>query len=205
MEQLILELAARVAALERRADCAQRPGKVEQVDLANKLVRISIGEADPDDDSGQPFMSPWVPYAQHAGALRLHNPPSVGQQMHLLSPSGDFEQGVAIPFGWSDETASPGDGAEPVLTFGQVRAVLTETGLTITAGDASLVVDAAGVSLAFGGQSLALSDALALLKGARLETSGPLHFNGGARPVAFKGAHDSRGDMLIEGADGVFI
>jgi hypothetical protein len=68
----LAELVARVNELERRFASMLRHGTVEQVDPAKQLVRVRIGESD--EDGGQPFIGPWVSYAQIAGALKVHTP-----------------------------------------------------------------------------------------------------------------------------------
>ena len=113
----LVEAVARVAELERRVAGMVRHGTVEQVDPQKQRVRLRLGGTD-----DKPFIGPWVPYAQIAGALKVHTPPSVGQQMTLLSPTGDPRQAVALPMTWSNQNASPSQkGDEHVLTFGSCR------------------------------------------------------------------------------------
>lgn len=134
----LIELAARIAELERRLASLFRHGKVKEVDAKKQLVRVQIG--DPKDQ--EPFVGPWVPYAQIAGALKVHTPPSVGQQMTMLNPTGDFRQAVAIPLTWSDQNKSPSEkDDEHVLTFGQVKITLKSNKLTIAVGDRKIIVD----------------------------------------------------------------
>jgi phage baseplate assembly protein gpV len=130
----IVELVARVNELERRFASAFRHGTVEQVDPAKHLVRIRLGE--PGQDGGDPFIGPWVPYAQIAGALKVHSPPSAGQQMTMLNPTGDFRQAVAIPLTWSDQNASPSqNGDEHVIKFGDITIVLKADSVKFTIGE----------------------------------------------------------------------
>jgi phage baseplate assembly protein gpV len=117
-----------------------RHGTVEQVDAKKQRLRIRLGEG----DEGAPFLGPWVPYAQIAGDLKLHAPPSKGQQMTMLNPTGDFRQAVAIPLTWSDRNQSPSEKPdEHVLTFGSVRVTLKESELEFKVGnDARLLMTA---------------------------------------------------------------
>jgi phage baseplate assembly protein gpV len=118
-----------VADLERRISALMRHGTVQEVDPAKALVRLSYGTG----SDGQPFLSPWVPYAQIAGALKVHTPPSVGQQMTTVSPNGDFQQAVALPMHWSNQNESPSSaGDEHVLTFGGFTITLTSDKLTVS-------------------------------------------------------------------------
>lgn len=138
----IVELNNRVSALERRIAGMMRHGKVAEVDTAAGWVRLDIG---PGADG--PLLSPKVPYAQIAGGLKVHTPPSVGQQMTLMSPTGDSRQAVAIPMTWSDQNTSPGDGVDPVLTYGAVRIDLAPDGVTIAVGGVSVEISGDGVRI----------------------------------------------------------
>ncbi|MCB1498596.1 MAG: phage baseplate assembly protein V [Bauldia sp.] len=140
----IVELAARIAELERRFSGMMRHGTVEEVDPGKHRIRLKFGT----DVEGKPFLSPWIPYAQMAGALRVHIPPSVGQQFTLMAPAGDWQQAVALPFTWSNQNPSPSNaGDENVLTFGDVR---------VTLNDGRLEIRAAGVTLELTGDGLAI-------------------------------------------------
>jgi phage baseplate assembly protein V len=141
------QMAARLTALETRVAGMVRRGKVAEVDPAQGLVRLELGEG----QGGEKFLSPWLPYAQMAGALKVHAPPSVGQQMTIMSEGGDARQGVALPMTWSDAEPSPGsDGGTNVITFGDCRIELTGGGLKITAGGATVEISGAGLSVTGG-------------------------------------------------------
>jgi len=143
MRQLI-ELAARVAELERRMAASHRAGVVAQVDAAGGRVRLDLGEA----TSGGRLLSPWVRYAQIGGALKVHTPPSVGQQMTIIAPAGQMEQGTAVPLGWSDANPSPSAaGDQNVITFGAVTITATATKLTLTVGGSSVEITSGGIKL----------------------------------------------------------
>jgi phage baseplate assembly protein gpV len=114
---------------DRRLGATDWRGKVTDVDAAKKLARIEIGK----NSDGDVIKSPWLPYSQTAGALKVHSPPSVGQTMTIRGSTGDIEQGALEPFHWSDDNQSPSDSEdERVLTFGSVRAALTADGIHIT-------------------------------------------------------------------------
>lgn len=128
--QALVELFARVSEIERRQANQIRPGTVHAVDPAKQLVRVKLGGTE-----AEPFIGPWVPYSQMAGALKVHAPPTVGQQMTVLSPSGDFAQGLAVPMTWSGSNASPSsNGGENVITFGGVTIKLGGDAMTLTVG-----------------------------------------------------------------------
>ena len=143
MKELV-ELASRVADLERRFAGVVRHGTVEEVDPAKQIVRVKFGE----DKDGKPFLSPWVPYAQIAGALKVHTPPTKGQQMSTLSPSGDWMQAVALPMHWSDANPSPSkNGDENVATYGNVRITVKDDLVQVIVGGTKVSISSAGVKI----------------------------------------------------------
>jgi len=179
----IADLARRVAELERRMANTMREGSVAAV--SGGLCRLRLGGSDE-----EPFLSPWVPYAQHAGALKIHTPPSLGQQMTLFSPAGDLRRGQALPFTWSDAEPAPSDAADlNVLTFGQVRVELAEDRILVRLGESEILVTADRV----------------LLRGALIATDGETRLDGGERAVVFAGSLDSHGDTNTQGAARVFV
>lgn len=143
----IVEIIARVAELERRFAGIVRHGTVEEVDPARHRVRLNFGK----DVDGNPFLSPWIPYAQIAGALKIHAPPSKGQQFTLMAPAGDWQQAVALPMTWSNQNPSPsGAGDENVLAFGNVRMTLKDGFVEIKAGGVVINITGEGVAISGG-------------------------------------------------------
>ena len=100
----LVELVSRVAELERRFAGVLRHGTVAEVDPERQRVRLDLGPAHGAEGR---FLSPWVPYAQFSGALRVHTPPTVGQQLTAMSPSGDFQKAVALPLTHHSGNPSP--------------------------------------------------------------------------------------------------
>lgn len=140
----LVEVAARVADLERRMAGFARHGTVAEMDTGKARVRLKLGES----TAGGDFLSPWVPYAQIAGALKAHIPPAVGQQFTLLAPSGDWAQAVALPLTWSEGNPSPSAAEdENVVTYGDVTITLGAGGITFTVGGVSLALTGGGVSI----------------------------------------------------------
>jgi phage baseplate assembly protein V len=142
----LVELVARVTDLERRVSSLLRHGRAAEVDMDLFRVRLDLGPA---HGAGGRFLSPWVPYAQHAGALRVHTPPELGQQFTLISPTGDFQQAVALPLHWSSSVPSPSDRKdENVIQYGDIRIELRAGELVIRAGDsAAVAVNSEGVRI----------------------------------------------------------
>ncbi|WP_309628737.1 phage baseplate assembly protein V [Brevundimonas sp.] len=181
----LADLARRVADLERRMSNTMREGTVEAVDPARKRVRLRLGGS-----GGEPFLSPWVPYSQTAGALKIHSPPSAGQQMTLLAPAGDIRRGQAVPFTWCDAEPSPSDeGDQHVLTFGDLRIEITADGINLRLGSSEIHVRPDQI----------------LLKGSEIVTDGKTRLDRGERGVVFKGSGDSGGDINNAGSERVFV
>lgn len=134
LDDLLTDLFRRQAETERRLDNMHKHGRVEEVDAKARTVRLRIGGTD-----DQPLLSPHIPYAQFAGALKVHTPPSKGQQMTLLSPTGDFRQAIAMPFTWTNSNPSPSEKPdENVMTFGDWRLTLDGEKLEATKGETTL-------------------------------------------------------------------
>jgi phage baseplate assembly protein V len=78
-----------------------RYGTVQAVDVDSKRVTVKVGGV-----NTKPL--PWVTW--RAGRVRTWSPPSVGEQVMVLSPNGDLAAGVALPSLFSNANDKP-DGA----------------------------------------------------------------------------------------------
>lgn len=135
LAEQIADLYGRIADLERRIANRTRTGTVAEVDPAKGLARIKLGE----DDDGQPFLSPWLPWKEPAmGAIKWHTPPSVGEQVKVTSESGEITDGIidfSIP---SDQNARPSDkGDEHVRQHGSTKIIEKDGRVEI---DATVIV-----------------------------------------------------------------
>jgi len=134
----IVELVARVTDLERRVAGVMRHGTVAEVDPGRQRMRLDFG---PTHGGHGRFLSPWLPYAQFSGALRVHTPPTVGQQFTVMSPTGDFQQAVAVPLTHHAGNPSPSTaGDENVITYGNVRMTLADDLVRIVVGGSTLEI-----------------------------------------------------------------
>lgn len=141
--RMIARMVARIDALERRFETSQQHGTVHEVDTAKSRVRLKLGEV-----NGEPVIGPWVPYAQVAGAVKAHVPPSVGQQMTAVSPSGDPRQAIALPMTFSNANPSPGSSADPVITYGDFTFTLEPDRLTVKGPNVDVQCERAHVEAA---------------------------------------------------------
>lgn len=86
------------------ADAEQMTGEVVQlgviasVDAATASCTVKIGDLTTGD-------LPWL--AARAGAVRAWSPPSVGEQVVVLAPEGDLENGVVLLALYSNARAAP--------------------------------------------------------------------------------------------------
>lgn len=161
-------LARRVEDIERRMRGAFRQGTVAEVDPAAGTVRLKLGENDQGD-----YLSAPIPYAQTAGAVKFHNPPSVGQQMMAMSPGGDLRQAVAMPLGFSEGNASPsGAGDQHVMTFGSVTITIKGDEVSVATGGKVTIEAASEVSLSAGGCDAVLSGSGLAVTGGQVTHNG---------------------------------
>lgn len=125
-------------------------GTVAAVDAKRGLARIHVGER-----NGKPVLGPWVPYQQQAGAMKGHVPVSVGQQMTMIAPGGDWSRAGLIPMTFSKANPSPSDAADAnAWTFGDVRVDLAGDTVKVTAPKVEVVAESATIdakSIALGG------------------------------------------------------
>jgi phage baseplate assembly protein gpV len=139
----------RVTEIERRTAMQGVRGKVTDVDASKHLVRLEIGK----NRKGESVKTAWLPYAQVAGALKIHSPPSVGQQMTLLAQAGDIQQAVALPLSWSQANPSPStDGNAHVATFDGMRIEVRGQDMKVVVP--KLVIEAGGGTITAEGGTL---------------------------------------------------
>ena len=133
-----------LAEMQRQMAGMVSRGTVHEVDAEAGTVRLKLGEG----SDGEPFLSPPVPYAQFMGALKVHTPPSVGQQMTAFAAAGDFRQGLAVPMTQSDANKSPSTkDDENVATYGGFRLKLDGEHLTVTNGGVSFDISGGGIAI----------------------------------------------------------
>lgn len=124
----IADLYYRLAEMERRARNRKRTGVVDEVDNAKGLARVKLT-----DKSGKPYLSPWVPWKEiAAGGIKSHIPPTKGEQVDLVSESGDLTDAVIDMSTPSNDNRRPHDGPEAVITKGDVRIEIGDNKATIT-------------------------------------------------------------------------
>lgn len=140
-------MSAEVTDLQQRLANLIRVGKVHSVDLNTARLRVAFGK-----DGAN--VSGWIPWmTSRAGATREWNPPAVGEQVTMMSPSGQDNSGFAMP-GAIYRTDAPANGNEA----GKVTLNLLETGeWAIYVGNAHIKAKNGEIKLTVDGVHMTLS------------------------------------------------
>lgn len=128
-EEIFSSLLHRIEELERRFENRERTGTIAEVDAAKGLARVKLGE----DKDGKPYLSPWIPWKETAmGAIKTHFPPEPGEQVKLVSESGDLNDAMIDTSVPSNSNARPHDKTrEGVITVGDTRIHFTGAAVNI--------------------------------------------------------------------------
>lgn len=147
--------------LDRRMGNVVRFGTVAEVDAANALAKVDLGD----------LVTDWLPWStSSAGDDRVWNTPDVGQQV-IVASSGEPSQGVII--GSLFRNASPANGNN-----GKDRRITFKDGTVVefdrTGSVLNIDVNAAGsIRLNIGGTTLLLQDGQATLTTPKLVVDSP--------------------------------
>jgi phage baseplate assembly protein V len=96
------------ADLERRLDNLIRLGTVAEVDHAHALCRVQTGG----------ILTAWLPWVPlRAGNTRTWCPPTVGEQVIVLSPSGEPGAGVVLPAVYTGAHDQPSNSPDDHVTL----------------------------------------------------------------------------------------
>ncbi|MEM1284949.1 MAG: phage baseplate assembly protein V [Pseudomonadota bacterium] len=121
MVATLIGLERRIVELERRLEATVRVGTVTEIDPEKGLAKVDLGTP------SEPLLTAWVPWTERAGAIKTWTPPEPGEQVRLISPTGDIAQGWIDQGGFSNENQQPHNkGRERRMTVGDTT--ITETG-----------------------------------------------------------------------------
>lgn len=138
---------------DRRQNSAVRFGRVEEVDYAQAKARVkSLVDRD-DDTTGR--VSGWIKFGgSRAGASREWSPPVVGEEVVILSASGEEHNAVIMPLGlFNDENPQNGD------KQGLWRKTFPDGSVIEFDHDsAAFLVDAKRAALRVGGNEIAIDE-----------------------------------------------
>lgn len=144
LPEQIGDLYRRLAEIERRNRNRKRTGKVAEVDYAKGLARVELSTQE-----GKTYLSPWMPWKEIAsGGIKSHIPPTKGEQVDVVSESGDLTDAVIDMSVPSSANKRPHDGPEAVITKGASRITIGDGAVEIVADvsiKGTLVVEGSGV------------------------------------------------------------
>lgn len=170
-------LTAEVADIKRRLRNKVRTGVVKELDAAKGLVRVKLN----DDEDGE-FVTGWIPWKERAGAIRSWLPPQPGEQVTVISESGDLTDAWCDHGGFSNANPAPHDkGGEAKWQVGNASILITDSMIEIKVGDKRIIVS--------------LDE---------IVTHGKTRLDNGSQPVHRIGDVDSDGDAAVTGASRVF-
>lgn len=135
--QRIVEIERKLAEQERRNRNRRRTGTVTEVDLEKGLARVKFS------DKPREYKSGWVPWQEiAAGGTSTHIPLIEGEQVDVVSESGDLTDAVIEMSTHSDKNPRPHNGKEMVIKRkdGSVRLTIADDKVTIDGKE--LVVNA---------------------------------------------------------------
>jgi phage baseplate assembly protein V len=122
LPEQLADVYRRLGEIERRARNRKRTGKVAEVDYKKGLARVEISKP-----NGKAFIGPWMPWKEvAAGGIKSHIPPTVGEQVDVVSESGDLTDGVIDMSTPSNANPRPHDGPEAVVTRGNSRVMISD-------------------------------------------------------------------------------
>lgn len=185
--------------LERRMANVIRDGTIMAVDLAKRRVRVKSGEIE----------TTWLPWpAGRAGpGKRRWDPPEVGEQVTMISPSGDLRQARVIPGIYQEAYDSPSsDGNKDHVTYGDGTVIEYDRAshtLLANLGASSILADRTKIVLTIGDTTLTMTAAGTTLETPQLTVDAPQStFTGN---VTVQGLLAYQGGMTGSGGSGASI
>lgn len=141
-----------VSALVRRLRDAEATIERLSLRLDNLVREGRVTKLDPDKGTAQVDMnglpSTDLPISHRAGAISEWNPPSVGERVIVLNPTGEPGLGQILPGGYSDEFAQPhAKGGESFKKNGATSVLQTADKIVLAVGASSLTLEAGVITL----------------------------------------------------------
>ena len=185
VEHHISRLYEELAHLRGIVERTHRMGKVTDVDYSDATkprFRMEHGV----DGDGQPVKGPWQPHTQHAGDRTVHTPLTIGQTMLSIAPDGNFENAVAMPYGFSSKVKSPSTSkTDHVDQIGDVTTTLNKDSHTRVTKGATVTQDANGHTIKAGGVTVAITSSGVAITGGKVTHNGKDigadHIHGGVK------------------------
>lgn len=130
-EDVITDIYHRLAEIERRNRNRKRTGTIAEGPDDKGRYRVKISE-----QGGTPYLSPWVkPKTYAAGGVKMDVVYTVGEQVDLVSESGDLTDAVIEMSTYSEANARENTGNVPLhIKIGSTVIQAGGDGVKITAG-----------------------------------------------------------------------
>lgn len=143
ISKFIAQIARRMDNIERGQSNIIRSGPVVAVDAARGLVKVNVG------DEQSSLVTPWIKWTDRSGARKTWNPPSVGEDMTVISPSGEISRrSRALPGNFTASNAAPSaDGDAVVSSLGDVTLKMSASNIELKIGGVTATLSAAGLSI----------------------------------------------------------
>lgn len=126
-----------LADLARRVANMMRTGRVAEVNHAAARVRVQSGD----------LLTEWLPWQTHrAGNTRSWSPPTVGEQVMILSPSGEPGAGMVMPAWYCHDKPAPDSSPDTHVTEYPDGAIVSYnhvTGALVASGIQTGTIEAA--------------------------------------------------------------
>jgi len=125
---------------ERRAENGAKVATVTAINAAAARAKVSFGG---DSESA------WLPFmGQRGGNVRVWNPPSVGEQVWVLSESGNTAQGVILGAAFQDAHPAPSDAEDQwEVHVGGSKVIVSGDRILLSSNGSTIELDASGVRI----------------------------------------------------------
>ncbi len=180
--------------MERRIANCVRFGQVLAVDHATKRVRVKSGEIE----------TTWLPWSagRAAPGKRKWDAPEVGEQVIVLSPTGDLRQAGVIPgFYQADYDAPNTNPNKDTTVYGDGTVIEYDRGshtLTVDIENVSIIADRTKIELTVAGIKMLMTSAGTVFTGP-VTVNGPLTYTQGLTGSGGTGA-EMNGDFRVTGS-----
>lgn len=140
LDEQIVDLYQKIDEINRRARNRKRKGAVAEIGTGENAGKYRVRLS---DQGGKPFLTNWIKgRVLGAGSVKIDVVRKVGEQVDVVSESGDMTDAEIDLSTYSDENAREnGDNVPMHIKIGETVIAASGDGVTITAGNIKLVGD----------------------------------------------------------------